>query len=328
MTYDPNNELALQVRGCDVNVKRGSAFEVTIKRWLGSKSSHAVTFNTAGTHAVNIVADNQGACDALFFECHQICSVTITTNVNSADVPKLIYVVQRSDDTADHISVTVQPGVHLGSFRTDGPTARVTVQDAQFDGTLTVRGVGAPVFVQNSVFVGADLRATKGSVYLIDTKPMSRSLALSYRTTSSNMCLAARSNSVSVVEAPTWNPNPAPWSRCSLDLTWWGLQAGMLAVAVAVAIAVVGVLLTDVCAIRASQPLRRQQGLLHYINRIHGRHRETSQMLWLGVPVSITVRRHATTHVSHLHGQRTEHGLWPLWHCHGRRVPEQAESAQ
>lgn len=177
---------------------------------------------------MNAIVDNEDGCDALFFECRQACSVTITTDKDSATVPTFIKIDQRADDTADHVAITVHPGTRLNSFRADGPTVQVTVDNAVIDASLAVRGVGAPVVVRDTLFASADLRATKSSVSLIDSRNHSRDFALSYRIPSSQFCVATRSTGGSVVPGPAWSTNPAPWSRCSLDLSFWGRMAGTL----------------------------------------------------------------------------------------------------
>lgn len=37
--YDPSNELAVRVKGCDVRVERGTANTVSLNRWRGSGMS-------------------------------------------------------------------------------------------------------------------------------------------------------------------------------------------------------------------------------------------------------------------------------------------------
>ena len=170
--------------------------------------------------------DNEDGCDALFFECRQACSVTITTNKESGTVPTFIKIDQRADDTTDHVAINILPGTRLNSFRADGPTVQVTVDNAIIDTSLAVRGVGAPVIVRDTLFASADLRATKSSVHLIDTRNHNRDFALSYRIPSSQFCVATRSTGGGVVPGPAWSLNPAPWSRCALDHSFWGRMAG------------------------------------------------------------------------------------------------------
>ena len=166
------------------------------------------------------VQNNEGCAGTFGQDCSDICQVEIL--VDQANPPVRIDVRQGADDPAHHVDVRMEPGVIAETIWVAGKTMRVDLNRVTTTGSLTVRGQEGNVQATDCVFASADLRATSGDLYFIETKNMRRDLKLEYRSAQGDFCMAQRGDT-RVEEAPVWSGNAgAAWTDCDIRVApWW-----------------------------------------------------------------------------------------------------------
>ncbi|KAA0159778.1 hypothetical protein FNF28_05688 [Cafeteria roenbergensis] len=194
--YDPSNELAVRVKGCDVRVERGTANTVSLNRWRGSGMSQRLHYATSGTVIHQLDALNVGGCDGVFgMECARICLVTVS--VDPDDPPVRIDVRQLADDdNTNHVRFTVLPGVKADTIWLAGSRLEVSAEGTETS-SLVVRGGRGDVYAVDNTFSYADLRSPNGAVYLLETKPPAeasdrRNMSVRFRSNAKDVCFASQ----------------------------------------------------------------------------------------------------------------------------------------
>eukprot|EP00931_Biecheleriopsis_adriatica_P032105 TRINITY_DN18762_c0_g1_i1.p1 TRINITY_DN18762_c0_g1~~TRINITY_DN18762_c0_g1_i1.p1 ORF type:complete len:1570 (-),score=301.84 TRINITY_DN18762_c0_g1_i1:81-4748(-) len=192
-SYD-SERLEIVVSSCDVEVKSGTGRIVEVNGLLGTVSQ-SITFASQSVVRILNVNNAKDCRDQASLHCAKVCKVVVS--VPESEPPDQLWVMQKSDDKADHVLLNVK-GVTLknlrirgaggNSWNKAGPSLAVNISDATITGYTYITLDGGPAVLKSCTLGGAvDIRSVNSVV--MDNVEQAGPVSLSWRQPMNQVCL-------------------------------------------------------------------------------------------------------------------------------------------